>query len=143
MASHYLKGKGVIEASDFETQCLQVMDKVARNGEELVITKKGRPMFSLAPFREQPKSLFGIDKGRIEILGDLITPVDPEWEAKELEAGFGALVGNPSWDGMERLRDGLQPIRLVLDPPSGFQPSIFVVLLPNPTDRDGPPRLAP
>ena len=54
MASHYLKGKGVIEASDFETQCLQVMDEVARNGEELVITKKGRPMFSLAPFPEKP-----------------------------------------------------------------------------------------
>ncbi len=82
MASHYLKGRGVIEASDFETKCLQVMNEVARSGEELVITKKEHPMFSFPPFREKPKSLFGIDKGRIEILGDIITPVDVEWEAQ-------------------------------------------------------------
>lgn len=32
---------------------------------------------------EKTKSLFGIDRGRFEILGDIIEPVDAEWEAEE------------------------------------------------------------
>jgi len=89
MAGHYLKGMRVIEASDFEAKCHQVMEEVARTGEELVITKKGRPMFRLVPFRKKPKSLFGIDKGRIEILGDIITSADVEWDAQT----------GSTWDG--------------------------------------------
>ena len=57
------------------------MDKVADSGEEIVITKNGRPVSRLVPYREKPKSLFGIDKGRIKLLGDIIKPVDVEWEA--------------------------------------------------------------
>jgi len=40
-----------------------------------------RPAARLAPDRTKSKSLFGIDKGRIEILGDIIEPMDVEWEA--------------------------------------------------------------
>ena len=32
---------------------------------------------------EKTKSLFGIDRGRIEILGDIIEPLDESWEAEE------------------------------------------------------------
>ena len=32
----------------------------------------------LVPYREKPKSLFGIDKGRFEILGDIVEPLDVE-----------------------------------------------------------------
>lgn len=32
---------------------------------------------------EKPKSLFGIDRGRIEVLGDIIEPMALEWEAEE------------------------------------------------------------
>ena len=52
------------------------------SGEELVITKHGQPVSRLVPYREQPQSLFGIDRGRIEILGDIIEPIDVEWEAE-------------------------------------------------------------
>ena len=51
-------------------------------GEEIVITKNGRPVSRLTPYREKPTSLFGIDRGRIEILGDIIEPIDVEWEAQ-------------------------------------------------------------
>ena len=36
----------------------------------------------LTAFHERPKSLFGIDKGRLKILGDIISPIDVEWEAE-------------------------------------------------------------
>ena len=71
-----------IEASEFEAKCLELMDEVAESGEEIVITKNGRPVSRLLPYREKPKSWFGIDRGRIEILGDIIEPIDVEWEAQ-------------------------------------------------------------
>ena len=58
------------------------MDEVAESGEEIVITKHGRPVSRLTPYREKPQSLFGIDRGRIEILGDITEPIDVEWEAQ-------------------------------------------------------------
>ena len=70
-----------IKASEFKAKCLKLMDEVADRGYEIVITKNGRLISRLVPYREKPKSLFGIDRGRIEILGDIIEPVDVEWEA--------------------------------------------------------------
>ena len=72
-----------MEASEFKAKCLKLMDEVAESGEEIVITKNGRPTAKLIAYREKPKSFFGIDKGRIEILGDIISPIDVEWEAAQ------------------------------------------------------------
>ena len=70
-----------IEASEFKAKCLELMDEVADTGQETVISKGGRPMARLAPYPTMPQSLFGIDRGEIEILGDIIEPLDVEWEA--------------------------------------------------------------
>ena len=74
-------GARTIKASEFKAKCLKLMDEVADSGNEIVITKNGRPVSRLVPYREKPKSLFGIDKGRFKILGDIIKPLDVEWEA--------------------------------------------------------------
>ena len=34
------------------------------------------------PAERRPKSLFGIDKGRLKITGDIISPIDVEWETQ-------------------------------------------------------------
>ena len=75
-------GPRTIKASEFKAKCLKLMDEVAENGEEIVITKNGKPVAKLTAYRERPKTLFGIDKGRLEILGDIISPIDVEWEAE-------------------------------------------------------------
>ena len=75
-------GARTIKASEFKAKCLKLMDEVAESGEEIVITKNGRPVSRLIPYREKLKTLFGIDRGRIEILGDIISPIDVEWEAE-------------------------------------------------------------
>lgn len=54
------------KASEFKAKCLKLMDEVADSGNEIVITKNGQPVSRLVPYREKPKSLFGIDKGRIK-----------------------------------------------------------------------------
>ena len=77
----------VIKASEFKAKCLQLMDRVAETGEEIVITKNGRPVSRLLPYRTKPRTLFGIDRGRIELVGDIIEPLDVEWEAQLGSAG--------------------------------------------------------
>ena len=75
-------GARVMKASEFKAKCLKLMDEVAASGEEIVITKRGRPVSRLMPYQDRPRSLFGVDKGRIEILGDIVAPLDEEWEAE-------------------------------------------------------------
>ena len=74
-------GARTIKASEFKARCLKLMNEVAESGAEYVITKNGRPVSRLVPCRNKPKSLFGIDRGRLEILGDIDEPLDVEWEA--------------------------------------------------------------
>lgn len=70
-----------IKASEFKAKCLKLMDEVADTGETLVITKNGRPIAQLEPAKKPAKSLWGLHKGMIEIKGDIIAPIDVEWEA--------------------------------------------------------------
>ena len=75
-----------IKASEFKAKCLGIMDEVANTGQEFVISKNGQPVVRLVPYRNKPSSLFGIDKNKIEILGNIIEPLDVEWEANLLQA---------------------------------------------------------
>ena len=75
-------GTRTIKASEFKARCLQLMDEVADSGGEIIITKRGAPVAKLVPHRERPKSLFGADRGRMKIVGDIISPIDVEWEAE-------------------------------------------------------------
>ncbi len=79
MDSSKQMGARTIKASEFKAKCLKLMDEVAESGEEIVITKNGRPVSKLVPYRKKPESLFGIDKGRIQILGDIVSPMPVEW----------------------------------------------------------------
>jgi len=72
-----------IKASEFKAKCLRLMDKVNRTGEELIITKNGKPISKLVPYRSLPKSLFGLHADRIRSLDDLIEPIDLDWDAEK------------------------------------------------------------
>lgn len=71
-----------IKASEFKATCLRLMDEVARSGDEIVITKNGRPTARLLPYRKRFGDWFGADRDRIEIIGDIVSPLDVEWEAE-------------------------------------------------------------
>ena len=75
-------GQRTIKASEFKSKCLKLMDEVAETGVEIVITKNGKPVAKLTALHERPKSLFGIDRGRLKIIGDIVSPMDVEWEAQ-------------------------------------------------------------
>ena len=76
-------GARVIKASEFKAKCLRLMDEVAESGEEIVITKNGRPVSRLAPYsKKSPGLFFGRDRDKIRILGDIVSPMPPEWYEK-------------------------------------------------------------
>ena len=70
-----------IKASEFKARCLQLMNEVSETGEPLIITKNGKPVSQLVPYRQRPSTLFGALKGSVEILGDIVSPLDEDWEA--------------------------------------------------------------
>jgi prevent-host-death family protein len=70
-----------IKASEFKAKCLALIDEVARTGESLVVTKNGHPLVELIPYRPKPKNARGIWKGQVEIIGDIMSPIDVEWDA--------------------------------------------------------------
>ncbi|ETX02807.1 MAG: prevent-host-death protein [Candidatus Entotheonella gemina] len=70
-----------VKASEFKARCLQLMDEVAETREPVVITKRGKPICQLIPYRPKPKTLFGLSRETIVIKGDIISPIDVEWEA--------------------------------------------------------------
>ena len=70
-----------IKASEFKARCLQLMDEVAQSAEPLVITKNGKPVSQLVPYRPKPSTLFGAMKGTVIVQGDILSPLYEDWEA--------------------------------------------------------------
>jgi prevent-host-death family protein len=73
-----------MSASEFKATCLEVLDRVARTGERVTITKRGRAVAQLVPATgtsevlPQKRIL-----GQIECVGDVVSPVLPAdaWNA--------------------------------------------------------------
>ncbi len=77
-----MKAAREMKASEFKARCLEVMDTVARTGDAVIVTKRGKPVAKLCPITEPLSPLLGCMKGRIEILGDIVSPIDVEWDAE-------------------------------------------------------------
>jgi len=70
-----------IGAGEFKTNCLRLMDQVQKTRKPLIITKRGRPVAKLVPMDSRPVDFFGCMKGSLQIVDDIIAPIDVEWEA--------------------------------------------------------------
>ena len=69
-----------MKASEFKAKRLRLMDEVAETGREIVVTKTGRPTPKLVAYRKAPDAWFGADRDNLQILGDIVSPIDVEWE---------------------------------------------------------------
>jgi prevent-host-death family protein len=58
-----------------------MIDEVARLRMQVVITKRGKPVAKLVPLEDQPESFIGSMQGTMEIIGDIVAPIDVKWEA--------------------------------------------------------------
>ena len=70
-----------IKASEFKVKCLAIIDEVERTGRAVVITKKGKPVATLVPHRASRPKVLGLLRDRLFITGDIISPIDVEWDA--------------------------------------------------------------
>lgn len=70
-----------VTAGEFKARCLRLMDGVAASGRAIVITKRGKPVAQLAPIRARPARLRGFLKGTFEARGDIVAPLDLDWDA--------------------------------------------------------------
>jgi antitoxin (DNA-binding transcriptional repressor) of toxin-antitoxin stability system len=67
-----------IPAGQFNARCLALLDEVARSGQSLVVTKRGRAVARVGPVTAAKRAgLAG------SVLSDdgLLAPIDAEWEA--------------------------------------------------------------
>ena len=73
-----------MNATAFKAACLEVMDRIAKTREEVIITKRGKPVARLLPVDPPQKTvLFGALKGTFHIPDeDLLTPAPSarEWQ---------------------------------------------------------------
>jgi prevent-host-death family protein len=72
-----------ISASDFKARCLELMDTVRDRHDPIIITKHGIPVAKLVPFEEKRQGLIGSMRGTVLWYGDLVSPVDVQWDVDE------------------------------------------------------------
>jgi len=71
----------LVKAGEFKARCLELMDQVAMSGRAIVITKRGQPVAQLAPVTTKPETLRGFLQGRVKVTGDVVSPVEVDWDA--------------------------------------------------------------
>ena len=81
------KGARVMEATEFQAHCLELMEEAAECGEPLIITKNGKLLAILKPSSPQMRELFGHLKDRAEIQYDLDKPIYEQWLAEQGKQG--------------------------------------------------------
>jgi prevent-host-death family protein len=73
-----------VSISEFKATCLELVRKVKRTGQPILITRRGEPMAQIVPPPPQrTRNWLGWAKGEIRILGDIVSPVmsEDDWEA--------------------------------------------------------------
>lgn len=70
-----------IAAGEFKSKCLKLLDQVAEQRQTLVITKRGRPVAKVLPMPAEVLDPFGSMRGSVLRYGDVISPLEDEWEA--------------------------------------------------------------
>ena len=68
-----------IGAAKFKERCLDVLDELGEEG--IIITRRGKPVAKLVPWKEPAEALIGSMKGRIEIRGDILSTGE-RWDAE-------------------------------------------------------------
>ena len=72
-----------ISISEFKAKCLSLLQELNENNETLIITKYGKPFAEVRPCAKDLESALERFRGSVVYSGDLISPIDEEWEAAQ------------------------------------------------------------
>jgi len=71
----------LIAAGEFKAKCLQLMNDVEKKQMEFIVTKRGRPVAKLVPYRDKPPAkLFGYLQDLALINADIVESTGENWE---------------------------------------------------------------
>lgn len=70
-----------LAAAKFKAQCLALIDDVAQNREPIIVTKYGKPLVKVVPIDINKDINKKPLKGAATYIGDIVSPIDEEWEA--------------------------------------------------------------
>lgn len=68
-----------ISTEELQEQCHEVITQLAKCGGMVIIFHDGKPVAQMTQFEEPPLNGYGSMKGQIKILGDIVSPLPPEW----------------------------------------------------------------
>ena len=80
----YVNPMREVAISEFKAKCLALLDRVHKTKEPIRITRFGKPVAEVVPpSAETSSDWIGSMKGKIEILGDIVSPANDldDWEA--------------------------------------------------------------
>ena len=73
----------IVPAGKFKAKCLKLMDQVNETREEIIISKRGKPVAKLFSVEEEAKkTIFGLLKGTAKDEKDIISPTGEKWNAE-------------------------------------------------------------
>jgi prevent-host-death family protein len=73
-----------IPAAQFKSQCLSVMDRVAKSGQPVVVTKHGRPVVQIIRAESSEDDIFGFLEGKGRVNGDIENTIPAsDWNLPE------------------------------------------------------------
>jgi prevent-host-death family protein len=73
-----------IAAGRFKAECLKLMDHVNKTHEEIIISKRGKPVAKLVPVESEPtRSIFGFMKNTVGKENDIVNPTGEQWDAEK------------------------------------------------------------
>jgi prevent-host-death family protein len=73
-----------IPAAQFKSQCLAVMDRVAKSGQPVVVTKHGRPVVQIIRAESSEDDIFGFLAGKGRVNGDIENTIPAsDWNLPE------------------------------------------------------------
>ena len=73
----------IMTATEFKAKCLQILDRVQLTGERIQITKHGKIVAEVGPpgDNDEGQSGPGFAVGSMKVLGDIVEPLEVEWDA--------------------------------------------------------------
>lgn len=73
-----------VTISKFKATCLRLLEEVNKTGKSILVTRRGEPVaiVSPPPPPPKPKTWLGCMRDRVQIRGDIISPVlnEKDWE---------------------------------------------------------------
>jgi len=70
-----------VAISEFKTKCLDLITKMDKTKKPMVITKNGKPVAKLVPYKSD-NNLKAL-RGKVKHYGDIISPIEEGWNVEK------------------------------------------------------------